>query len=124
MARPKQYITFHDATTTASNGQELLIERAFGNSPQVTIDDVDIITLEISGTTTTATVHFEVKIVPDGNYLPVAGLRLSDFALATSTTTMGQAWIVDVGAVYSFRARVSGISDGTVTVKGKTSKYI
>ena len=122
MARPRLYYTFQDQATSDSDGNELLVERFL--SPFDIVDDCDVITIEISGTAVSGTTHFELKVTPDGDYYPIAGIRPNDYFISAVSTGINEVWWFDIGAFYSFRCRVSDVSGGNITIKGKISKYI
>jgi len=122
MARPRLYYTFQDRITSPSIGNELLVERLL--PPFDTVDDCDVITIEISGNATSGTTNFELKVTPDGEYYPVAGIRPSDYFISSVSTSVNEVWWFDIGAFYSFRCRVSEVTGGEITIKGKISKYI
>lgn len=74
---------------------------------------------EISGTAATRTIIFEVSNKENGTYSLIQGVRLSDTTLNTQSTTNNEIWQFDGVAGLWFRARISEVSGGNVTVKGK-----
>lgn len=68
-----------------------------------------------------ATVNFEVNPNSDGTaaWTTVRGIRKADGNVAVTTTTFGESWLILCEGFDQFRARVSGWSSGTVTVKAK-----
>jgi hypothetical protein len=42
-----------------------------------------------------------------------------DLAMGTQTTTSGEVWQFEVTGLVTFRARISSISGGTISVKGR-----
>jgi len=120
MARTVKYFVFHDKTTTISNGEEWVTEQEISD---IWVQDSDIISVEITGTATASTVNFEVKVTPDGDYFPVAGIRINDYLLSTVTTGKNEVWMFEPSSYYALRFRVSSISGGNLTIKSKISKY-
>ena len=120
MARAKQYFTFQNQQVLNDDGNSLLIERI----TEQFVDDFDIIAIEIVGTATSGETFFEVQVTPNGNFYPIAGVRISDYSISTNSTGVNETWTFDVAAYYSFRTRVANILGGYLTVVGKASKYI
>jgi hypothetical protein len=89
-----------------------------GNGNQFEVGSFKTITIEISGTSTSRTVIFEGSSV-SGTYYAIQGVRLSDLTTANQTTGTGELWQFDVTALSNFRARISSITGGNVTIKGK-----
>lgn len=101
-------IILQGATTTPKNGEVIYMDKA--DTFKVT---------EISGTSTSRTLIFEVSGTENGTYSAIQGVRLSDISLATQTTEIGGIWQFEGLAGLWFRVRVSAIAGGNVTVKGK-----
>lgn len=120
MARTTSYFTFQNQAITDGNGNEFIVERELSNFALL---DSDIMVIEIVGTATSGTTYFELKVTPDGDFFPIAGVRTSDYKLATSTTSINEAWQFEIGPYYSVRCRVSDVTGGYLTVKSKISKY-
>lgn len=99
-------ITFQDAITATGTGTTFVVN---GNKT---------ITLEISGTSTSRTIQFQAS-GPSGTFYPISGVNLSDMSVSSATTGTGALWQFDVTGVESFRANVTGIAGGNVTIKGK-----
>lgn len=99
--------TFQNAVTVPGNGNALTITHP------ITLD------IEVYGTATSSTVVFEV-LGKSGNWYVTQGIRLSDYTLATSTTTKGELWEFEVpSTVVSLRMRVASIVGGNLNVVGK-----
>lgn len=120
MARTVKYFIFQDKTTTVSNGYEWITEQQISD---IWDQDSDTLVIEIIGTTSGSTVNFEIKVTPDGDYSPVAGIRINDFKVGTSTTGIGEVWTFEIGSYYSFRCRVSDMSGGDLTINSRITKY-
>jgi len=105
-------VTLQDAVTAAGAGTAYKPSR--GN---------ETLTFAITGTSTIRTVIFELAD-PSGVYVPCTAFNIMDpTKFGTQTTggnnTLPESWLVDVPIGYSFRARVSAVSGGNVTIKGK-----
>ncbi|MEF3310819.1 hypothetical protein PV433_18200 [Paenibacillus sp. GYB004] len=99
-------VVLHDASTAAGDGTALAVGA------------YRTLTLEITGTSTSRTIHFEGASV-GGTYYPLKGIRLSDLAMGTQTTSSGEVWQFEVTGLVTFRARISSISGGSISVKGR-----
>jgi hypothetical protein len=104
----QQETTLQNAVSAAANG--IAIYMGGADTLKIT---------EISGTSTSRTIVFEISNAENGTYSPVQGVRLSDLAMATQTSSNGELWQIDGLAGLWFRARVSTVVGGNVTVKGK-----
>jgi hypothetical protein len=93
-----------DSQTVVSDGERIYIH------------DVDTLVVSVSGTATAFTVQFLASL--DGkNYFPVTGSKLSDFtAFSTTTSTKDEAWEFDVSALAYFKAKITSVTGGNVTV--------
>ncbi|MEK3784664.1 hypothetical protein [Paenibacillus sp. FSL R5-0810] len=105
-------VTLQNAASAAGNGTPF--------SPN---DGNYTLTFEITGTSTSRTVMFELA-GPSGQYMPVTSFSVTDptkFGQQTSSgsDTAPESWQVVVPAGYSFRARIGAVSGGNVTIKGK-----
>ena len=118
MALTKLNFQFQNMTDGANDGNILLIEQQVGE--QYT-QDSDIIVIDISGTASNATTIFEAKVVSDGDWREVGGVRINDYTLATTTNNINEAWMFDIGQYHSFRCRVSSVADGYVTINSKVT---
>ena len=74
---------------------------------------------EISGTSTSRTIVFEVSNAENGTYTLVQGVNLADLSMASQTSNNGEIWQIDGLAGLWFRTRISAVAGGNVTVKGK-----
>ncbi len=103
--------TFQNAVTATGNGTECVIN--FSGSPDL------MMVLAISGTATARTVIFEGK-GEVGDYIAIQATNINSNASATQTTgTTDELWKVNLAGISAFRARVSAVSGGSLTVKGK-----
>ncbi|WP_338842034.1 hypothetical protein [Paenibacillus glucanolyticus] len=105
-------VTLQNAATAAGNG-----------TPFAPEDGNYTLTFEITGTSTSRTVLFELA-GPSGQYMPVTTFSVTDPTKFGPQTTGGnntapESWQVEVPAGYSFRCRISAVTGGNVTVKGK-----
>lgn len=105
-------VTLQNAATAAGNG-----------TPFAPEDGNYTLTFEITGTSTSRTVLFELA-GPSGQYMPVTAFSVTDPTKFGPQSTGGsntapESWQVEVPAGYSFRARISAVTGGNVTVKGK-----
>lgn len=119
MARTRDYFVFQDQATLNNDGNEWIVEQELSN---LAVLSSDTIVIDINGTATSGTTYFELKVTPDGDYYPTAGVRTSDFKLATNTTGINEAWMFDVSSYYSFRCRVNDVSGGYITIKSRITK--
>lgn len=119
MSRTTSYFTFHDQSVISGNGNEFIVEKEISN---LAVIDSDIMIVEITGTATSGTTYFEIKVTPDGSFFPIAGVRTSDYKLATSTTGTNEVWQFEIAPYYSVRCRVSDVSGGYITIKSRISK--
>jgi hypothetical protein len=76
------------------------------------------LTIEITGTSTSRTIAFEGSSV-SGAYYPIQGVRLSDLSFGTSTTGNSEVWQFDITGLTNFRANLTAVTGGNVSVKGK-----
>ena len=96
---------------------------AAGNGTPYTPTSPMTLNFEISGTSTSRTVIFEIA-GPKGVYQVHPALKLGDTTYTPATQTTGgsnaapETWEVDIPANYSFRARVSAVAGGNVDVLG------
>lgn len=75
------YFIFHQDTTEASNGNELLVDST---------DYPAQLTISTYGDATSNTIFFEATAEPGDNWGAVAGLRLSDFLLSNNSARLGE----------------------------------
>lgn len=109
---PPEDVTLQDASTASGNGTTF-----------APIDGNYTLTFEITGTSTSRTIVFELA-GPSGQYMPITAFSVNDptkFGQQTSggSNSSPESWQVVVPAGYAFRARISVIAGGDVTVKGK-----
>ncbi len=101
--------TFQDAIVAAADGA------AF------TVLGYKTLTVYISGTSTSRTIEF--KALPPGaaagDYRSLMGVRLSDFATSTSTTSSNEVWQFDITGLTEVLMDCSAVAGGNVTVKGR-----
>ncbi|MBO2943564.1 hypothetical protein JJQ72_06180 [Paenibacillus sp. F411] len=107
-----QTVTLQNNATAAGNGTPFAPE----NSNHT-------LTFEITGTSTSRTVLFEIA-GPSGVYTPHTAFNVTDPTKFGTQTTGGsntapESWQVEVPAGYSFRARIGAVAGGNVAVKGK-----
>jgi hypothetical protein len=102
-------VTFHNAITTAADGTAL------------TVGGLKTLTVYISGTSTSRTIEF--KGLPPGavagDYRPIMGVRMSDFATAISTTSNNEIWQFDITGLQEVIMDCSAVTGGNLTVKGR-----
>jgi hypothetical protein len=101
-----QAITLQDTATTIGSGTPF------------TVGGYKTITIEITATSTSQTVVFEGSSI-SGTYYAISGTRLSDLTTGSQTITTGEVWQFDVTGLVNFRARISAISGGSLSVKGR-----
>jgi hypothetical protein len=100
-------IIFHENETNISNGNEFVI-----------INNANSITFEITGSSSSRTIEFEGKSL-SGEYYSINCINLTSLSLTTQTTGNNELWQVDLTGLVSFRTRISAISGGNVTIKGR-----
>ncbi|GIQ62156.1 hypothetical protein PACILC2_07240 [Paenibacillus cisolokensis] len=105
-------VTLQNAVTSASDG---FVYQSINRN--VTL------TFEITGSSETRTVNFEMA-GPSGVFVPCTCSNILDPSILATQTTGGnftapESWQVEVPAGWSFRARVSAVTGGTVSVRGK-----
>ena len=91
---------------------------ANGNGTPFTVGSYKTLTVEVTGTSASRTVVFEAQST-SGAWYPIQGVKLQDFSMATQTTGNGEVWQFDITGLAAFRARVSAIAGGNVSVRGK-----
>ena len=84
-----------------------------------TINKHTEIIFDISGTSTSRTCVFEYSDDDGATYLPLACVNISTLAIASTSTGTGETWSANVTGLNYFRVRISAVSGGNVTVKGK-----
>lgn len=78
----------------------------------------DIITFEVTGTSTTSTIVFEGK-GSSGAYYPIACINLSTLDSDTQTTGINEIWQSSLTGLIGFRTRITSISDGYISIQGR-----
>lgn len=101
--------TFHNNTIAISNGNILNI-----------ITGMVTMNIFITGNATGTTCIFEGKD-EDGNWYPVNCANLSSNAYANQTTGKNEVWQADLTSWFAFRIRISAITNGGLTIKGKVT---
>lgn len=91
---------------------------AVGEGTPFDVGGYRTVTIEITGTSTSRTILFEGSSV-GGTYYPIKGMRLSDLMMGAQTTGTGEVWQFEVAGLVNFRARISAVSGGNVSVKGR-----
>jgi hypothetical protein len=103
-------VTLQSAATTTGNGTPYTPTKSMA------------LTFEITGTSSSRTIIFEIA-GPSGVYVAQQALRVTDNSLASQTTNGTNAapenWLVSVPLGWSFRARISAIAGGNVSIGGK-----
>lgn len=115
-----------DGTATLLNSGSLVQDvtlqdqaTATGNGTPFTVGGFKVLTVEITGTSTSRTIVFEGSSTSGAYYL-ISGTKLTDLATANQTTGTGEVWQFDVTGLVNFRARISVAPvGGNVSVKGK-----
>jgi hypothetical protein len=110
----------------SSNIDDVILQNqasAPGNGTEYTPEKGNkILTIEIVGTSNSRTIEFEM-CGPSGVYRAQQCLRLTDNALAASTTNGSDAdpesWQVLVPVGWAFRTRVAAVAGGDVSIQGK-----
>ena len=100
----KQYKKLHDAQTQISDGEHVIV------------DNSSTLIVAIAGSSTSFQVSFTASI--DGtNYFPISGNKMGDYSVfASSVTTIGDAYEFDVSALFFFKAKITAIGNGNITV--------
>lgn len=106
---------------TGSNVQDVTLQNAAtaaGNGTPFVVEGFKTLTIEIIGTSTSRTIFFEAASVSNIS-LPIQGVKLLDMSVGSSTTGNNELWQFDVTGLVSFRARLSSVAGGNVSIKGK-----
>ena len=87
---------------------------------EITINDggAKTLTVEIWGTSTSRTIEFKAA-GPSGAYRQLAGVRLADLVVASSTTDTGELWQFDVTGLASVVIAITAIEGGNVSIAGR-----
>lgn len=111
----------NDLQLTGSNVQDVTLQNAAtaaGNGTPFVVEGFKTLTIEIIGTSTSRTIFFEAASVSNIS-LPIQGVKLLDMSVGSSTTGNNELWQFDVTGLVSFRARLSSVAGGNVSIKGK-----
>jgi len=101
-----EFFTFHDGTTTVSNGNLMDVEQ-LSNIMNVFFK-----------TTGTFTVIFEGQIEYQGDFYPVPAVNLSSMTFGTTASDATGIYQIDLSGWSYIRCRVSAIT-GSLTCKSK-----
>lgn len=78
----------------------------------------DIMSVEISGTFTSGTFHFEgMADYSSSEWTPIAGINLSDYSITSDPTGKG-IWEVPLEGLQKFRVRTEAVVGGVAKVFG------
>lgn len=114
MSRTLQTSGFFHAATLQSAAA------ATGNGTSLDCRGVEQLFANVTVSSFTGTVTFEGSV--DGStFFAIAGTDASDDATKSSIATAAKAYRFNVKGLYSFRARVSAYTTGTVTVKASAA---
>ena len=106
---------------TKSSVSDVVLQDAMstiGDGKIFIVNDTKTLTLEVSGTSVSRTILFESAGVT-GTFYPIKGIKLTDLSMGTQTTGSGEMWQFDVTGVVQFRAKLTAVVGGNVSVKGK-----
>ncbi|MED0868700.1 hypothetical protein P4T23_06535 [Bacillus spizizenii] len=100
----KSTITFHEATTSPSEGEEFVV----GHFRELTV--------KISGSSTSQEIKF-YAVDENGEKTPLSGTNKTDFQLGASTLNTNQYWDFDIAGLFKVAFEVLSVN-GDITVKG------
>lgn len=103
-----------------SGGNSVVFQNAItsgANGTIVSVGGFKSLRIEIFGTATASAVLF-MGIGESGVARPLQGVRMSDFAVAISTTTIGEFWQFDITGLVSVQMQVTAVSGGNISVTG------
>ena len=104
------FIEVHKAATSAATGKN------------VNVREVNKLTLQVFGTSTTHEIDFYGSLNGE-DFAPMEGLKVGDTTISASQTVgIDELWEFDVTMIVSFRAVLTSISDGNVSIVATTSK--
>lgn len=111
-------ITHNQVTTTVHQSAAT----GTGNGTDAVLNGLKQATVQIFGTAISSTINF-LGSVDGTNFFPVAGVRMSDLAVASSTTSgqAGEAWQIDVTGLTKLRVAIAAISGGNITATSGAS---
>ena len=99
----KRFRKLHNAQTQVSVGEDIIV------------DNVSSLSLQIYGTSTSFTLEFEVSL--DGeNFDDIMGDNKGDYSIYSASTTSKGCWEFDVSGWAYFRAKLTAIGNGNITV--------
>ncbi|WP_425203602.1 hypothetical protein [Priestia megaterium] len=90
---------------------------AVGNGTEFPIESYSKLNIKATGTATSFTVVFEAAHA-DGVYEPVMGIKMATFDMSNQMTTKNESYQLEVAGYATFRARVTAVVGGNVSVKG------
>ncbi|MEW5803901.1 MAG: hypothetical protein AB1847_17540 [bacterium] len=96
--------TLHDSATVPGPGTD------------IDVTALSTLNLQITGTATSFSLAF-LGAVDGEPSIPISGINLKTFSLATVVNNLGEIWQVDVSSLKTFRAELTAVSGGSVTVK-------
>jgi len=104
----------------SKHSQDVTLLDAQTATKTVTLDvkTFNTLVIEVYGTAASRQLNFLCKSASDVNRA-IQGVRLSDYAMATSTTTNNEIWSFDVTGLDSFVLDLTAVTGGNVSVKGK-----
>ena len=92
------------------------VSTSIGTGEFIPVKNTDKLTISVYGTATAFTLLFQGAL-DDGNYFTLAGISLADQStLASTTSTLSTAWEFDVSGLSTFKANLTAISGGSITV--------
>lgn len=77
----------------------------------------DILSVQLSGDFSGA-IHIEGRNRPNSDWVPLAGINLSDFSVARNGFTRAGLYEISIVGIREFRARVDGV-DGNIALSGQ-----
>ena len=125
-----QLVRIVDGSAGGSQPEDVTLQNnatAAGNGREFAPTDANYtLTFEITGTSTSRTIAFELA-GPSGVYGPHTAFNVTDPTKFGAQTTGGsntapESWEVSVPAGYKFRTRVTAVAGGNVTITGKAVK--
>lgn len=105
-------VSLQNAATVAGNGTEYV--------PAYNVE----LSFEITGTSATRAIAFEAA-GPSGVYVPFTAFNVTDPSRMDTGTTGGntaspESWSVSIPVGWKFRARISAVAGGNVSISGKS----
>ncbi|MGG1911792.1 hypothetical protein ABFY54_06995 [Priestia megaterium] len=92
-------------------------------TPFVPVDGKNTLSFEITGTSTSRTIVFEIA-GPRDKYIPITAYSVNNpfiWAQQTKDRSNGlpESWIVQIPDSWSFRTRITSVTDGNIKASGK-----